>query len=103
MPTVKGAPAAPFARQPQFGDPDYNFTAFARDLLGGGLRWPATVFAVLGAVLVSCIFANLLPSEMFWPIHVRSANATRIAIFALVFWSAIAVVNWIAHTRRRAA
>lgn len=103
MASVKGTPAAPLARQPQLGDPDYNFAAFVRELLGGGLRWPATVFAVLAGALVYCVFAELLPSDMFWPIRARGTTATCIAIFALIFWSAMAAVNWIAHTRRRAS
>ena len=103
MPTAKGVPAAPVARQPQLGDPDYNFSAFARDLLGGSMRWPATVLAVVAAALVYCTLTELLPTEMYWPFRASGTMATRIAVFALVFWTAVAAVNWIAHTRRRAA
>jgi hypothetical protein len=91
---------------PQLGDPDYDITAFGREVFGGGLRWLATVLAAVAALFVIAIFAELLPPDMSWPIRARGTAATLIAVGALVLWSVIAVVNWRSHAnesaRRRA-
>ena len=87
---------------PQLGDPDYDFAAFFRDVFGGGLRWLATVLAVVAALFVIGIFAELLPPDTSWPIRARGTAATLIAVGALVLWSAIAVVNWRSHASESA-
>lgn len=87
---------------PQLGDPDYDLAAFFRELFGGGLRWLATVLAVVAALFVISIFAELLPPDMSWPIRARGTAATLVAVGALVLWSVIAVVNWRAHANESA-
>jgi hypothetical protein len=84
----------PSPRAPQFGEPGYNLRAFGRDVFGGGLRWLASVFAVLGAALVVCIFAGVFPPELDWPIHVTGTAAKALSIGTLVLWLAVAVVSW---------
>jgi hypothetical protein len=88
------------SRQPQPGDPDYDFAAFREDLFGGGLRWFATVLAVVSAAFAVGVFSRLIPPDLYWPIHATGRAAKAIVIGALVLWSATAAANWRAHLRR---
>jgi hypothetical protein len=90
------------SRRPQPGDSDYDVRGFGRDVFGGGLRWLATIFAAVTALFLISILVGILPADIHWPIRARGATATLIAALALVFWSVVAGVNWIAHLRRRA-
>jgi hypothetical protein len=90
----------PSSRRPQFGDREYHFAAFRRDMIGGGLRWLATVFTVLSATSVVCVFSGVLPPDLYWPIHATGGAAKLIVVGALVVWSVVAVLNWRAHLRR---
>jgi hypothetical protein len=57
---------------------------------GGGLRWPATVLAVISAVLAVLAFARVMsPPAALWPPLV-----IVLLVFSILFWSAIAVVQW---------
>jgi hypothetical protein len=92
----------PKPRQPQFGDPDYDLAAFYRDVFGGGLRWLATVLAVAGAVLATCLLTDLLPRDMEIPfLHVKGTTAIAVVILVTILWLVIAVVNWRSHLRSR--
>jgi hypothetical protein len=87
--------------RPELGDPDYDLPAFGREVFGGGLRWPATIFAAVAALFLISIAVGILPADMSWPLRARGTTTTLIVALALVFWSVVAGVNWVARLRRR--
>ncbi len=57
---------------------------------GGKLRWSATVLAVISAVLAVLTFARVMsPPDNLWPPLVIG-----LLVFSILFWSAIAIVQW---------
>ena len=77
-----------------------QLVALIRELLGGSLRWLATVFTVAGVLMLIGMYAGILPVETYWPVQTRGTTAWVVAVFAVAFWMVIAVVNWRSHAKR---
>jgi hypothetical protein len=75
--------------------------ALGRELVGGSMRWLATIFALGGLVFLAGMYAGFLPIETFWPVRTRGTTATVLIVLLFAFWGGIAVASWRAHLKRR--
>jgi hypothetical protein len=69
-----------------------NSSADESDIIapGGGLRWPATVLAVISAVLAVLTLARIMsPPAGLWPPLV-----IVLLVCSILFWTVIAFVQW---------
>ena len=76
-------------------------TALGRELVGGSLRWLATIFTVGAVVLVAGMYAEILPVETFWPVRTRGTTAWVLIVLLVAFWGVIAVLNWRSYLKDR--
>ena len=84
-------------------DPTFGLADYRAQLIGGRMRWLATVLAIVSIGLLIDIFSEGDKAEFYFPIHVKGRAALwRIGI-AFVIWSAIAIVNWKNWLKRKNA
>lgn len=79
---------------------DLSPAEFRRQLTGGGLRWVATVLAVLSPVALALVLADE-EWRAYVPIPISGPAAVWIVAGATVVWGVLAVVNWRNWLRRR--
>jgi len=75
-------------------NPSYSLADFWIQLIGGRLRWFATVLAVASIGLFIDVLLEGNKAEFYFPIHVRGRAALWTIGIAFVVWTAIAFVNW---------
>jgi hypothetical protein len=77
-----------------------QLVALVRELVGGSLRWLATVLTIAGVLMLIGMYAEILPDEAYWPVQPHGTTSWVIAVFAVAFWMVIAVLNWRSHAKR---
>ncbi len=88
-------------RSPQLGDTDYDIRAFGSELAGGGLRWFATVLAILNAGLLAYLATRPDDAAIYWPIRLSGKTAFVALCVTLVVWTGLALLNWVFWLRAR--
>jgi hypothetical protein len=88
-------------RQPQLGDPDYNLAALHRDLLGGSLRWFASILTLLTTGFIIYQLCSTAEIEVFYPVHMRGSVLFWTSVGALLLWGGLALVNWVRWCRTK--
>jgi hypothetical protein len=78
-----------------------GLVALGRELVGGSLRWLATIFTAASILLVAGMYAGIVPAETYWPVRTRGTTASVLILFVFTFWAVLAVMNWRSYARRR--
>jgi hypothetical protein len=81
-------------RKPEFGDPDYDLSAFKQDVFGGPFRRAATVATFAMAKVVGWMFISPTPPAIYGPIYVTGTPAKVLAVVFLLVWAIIAIGSW---------
>ncbi len=82
-------------------EPGYSFRDLGRDLLGGGLRWFATLLGFISGGYLAYCMVHPEGAELYWPIHLKGIPGLVFVITCFVAWTGIAVVNWHSWLRTR--
>jgi len=82
-------------------DPTYTLSDFRLQLLGGRLRWFATLLALVATgFFLYLLLTDPANAELDFPIHLNAPAARWTVGLGAAFWSVIAIINWKSWLRK---
>jgi magnesium-transporting ATPase (P-type) len=75
-------------------DPNFTSEDFNKQIISGKGRWLFTILSIASFVFLVLLIFGFADPEIYYPIHLKGHTVLVIIIFASIFWSILAWINW---------